>query len=622
MSDAPIAIPLPADDLLPPLPDGVSKWTGIALPSAPAELTGVLQSITDIGNATVALLNIVKTLLDVLANITIDLDPAKAILAASIAALEAGLKTLLEESGVYVLYVPVKRKIIVPPAVRQALDIVGLTEGVPYKSMDANLLLIQARLVSQSSEALALLNGAPGGGNAGFFQTVVEATYDTLDSNRPRFGNTDYVAGLHVVAGASDYVQLISLLTALDGLLVPPGSDGLRKAGFPVPQNLKVQPVMSLDGKPAALLNWDGQVTYVEAPTLDSSCVITHVAIIRSRNPSVLGTTAPEKLFGTNKLTKGQASPSDPDTVVVDILDYADATNPTPNTYSDYSGGLEAGVTYYYHVTYRLKVGTLDAVLSGGVASDIGFYKLSNVAVATATTRSQRSSRGAPPDWIRTPSVVEMLPLVGDLATLLVSTLKQFKSGTTGQADNFKTYVKFLQGEIDRFAAVLAVFSGLISKLSALSAQTPNVGIYGRAYAGKGGVDFMLADLGASLSPSNDDTGRPPFDRGDEFVTGVTILIGGPSEAGVIAVAGLINTLFGLSGGGAASPLAQALAAIDVAITQAEQLVLGSDLTVNTPATVTSALTTPDVAIGEDDAGSCAPDLTPDPVFGDDFGAL
>lgn len=618
MSDAPI--PIPEDDLLPPLPDSLSKWVGIGLPTPPAELTGVLQTITDIGNATVAILNIVKTLLDVLASITIDLDPAKAILAAAITAIEEGLKTLLEESGVYVLYVPVRRKIIVPPTIRQALDIVGLTDGVPHKSVDADALVIQARLVAQSSEALALLNGAADGGNAGFFRTVVEATYDVKDSNRPQFGTTDYVAGLHIVAGAPDYLQLLSLLTALDGLLLPPMNDGLRKAGLPVPQNLKVQPVMSLDGNPAALLNWDAQVAYAEIPSLDSSCIVTHVAIIRSKSPGVMGIAAPEKLFGTNKLTKGMVSPSDPDTVVVDILDYADLDNPTPNTYNDYSGGLEKGVTYYYHATYRLKVGTLDAVLSGGSTTDVGFYKLSNVAIATATSRSQRSSQGAPPDWIRTPSVVELLPLVGDLATLLVGTLKQFKSGTTGQADNFKTYVKFLQGEIDRFADTLAIFAGLVSKLTALSTQTSTVGIYGRAYSGKGGVDFMLADLGASLSASNEDANRPPFDQGDEFVTGATFLIGGPSEAGVVAVATMISSLFGLSGGGGASPLATALAAIDVAVTQAEQVQLGSDLTTATTSTTTAALTTPDVPLSEDDPGSCSPDTTPAPVFGDDFG--
>jgi hypothetical protein len=618
VSDAPFTIP--EDDLLPPLPESLSKWTNVALPIPPPELTGVLQTITDIGNATVAILNIIKTLLDTLANITIDLDPAKAILAAAIAAIEEGIKTLIEESGIYVLYVPVRRKIIVPPTVRQALDIVGLTDGIPYKSMDANLLVVQVRLVSQSAEALALLTSSNGGGgNAGFFQTVVEATYDEKDSNRPQFGNTDYVAGLHIVAGAPDYLQLLSLLTALDGLLVPPASTGLRASGLPVPQNLKVQPVMSLDGKPAALLNWDARTAYVEEATLDTSCLITHVAIIRSKSAGVLGINAPEKLFGTNKLTKGMVSPSDPDTVVVDILDYADVTNPTPNTYNDYSGGLEAGTVYYYHASYRLKVGTLDAVFSGGSTTDIGYYKLSNVAIATATTRPQRSSRGAPPDWIRTPSVVEMLPLVGDLAKLLLGTLNQFKASTTGQADNFKTYVAFLQTEMDRFAKILGAFAGLVSKLTQLSTASSAVGVYGRAYAGKGGVDFMLADLGASLSPSNDDPGRPPFDKGTEFVTGTTILIGGPSEAGVTAVATMINSLFGLSSGGATSPLAQALAAIDVAITDAEQVQLGADLTAGTASTTTAALTG-DVPLSDDDPGSCGPDETPAPVFGDDLG--
>ena len=87
MSDAPTA----DQDLLPPLPEGLTQWTGIGLPALPDGLTDVLQAITDIGNAVVAVLNLIKSVLDILAKITIDLDPAKAILAAAIAAIEAGL---------------------------------------------------------------------------------------------------------------------------------------------------------------------------------------------------------------------------------------------------------------------------------------------------------------------------------------------------------------------------------------------------------------------------------------------------------------------------------------------------------------------------------------------------
>lgn len=620
MSDAPI--PIPEDDLLPPLPDTATKWAGFGLPTPPDALTDVVQSVADIGNAAVAVLNLIKSVLDVLANITIDLDPAKAVLAAAIAAIEEGLKTLIEDSGVYILLVPVRRKIIVPPAMSDALNAVGLSEGIPKKTVDRDLLVVQASLAAQSADAAALFNDPANGGNVGFFRTVVEATYDVKDPNRPQFGHNTYVAGFHLVAGAPDYLELLSLMAALDGLLLPAGSssNSLRKAGLPVPQNLKVQPVVSLDGKPASLLNWDPQVAYAEIPSLASSCVITHVAIIRSRSPVVLTASTPETLFGTNKLVKGLASPSDPDTVVVDVLDYADPTNPTPNTYDDYNGALEKGVTYYYHACYRLKVGTLDAVLSGGTVADQGFYKLSNIAVATATTRAGRSSQGAPPDWLRSPSLVSMFPVLGDLTTLLVGTLQQFKSSTTGQADNFKTYVKFLQGEIDQFSRIVGTMSGLVAKMTAISTQKSTVGLYARAYSGSGGVDFMLADLGASLAPGSDDPLRPPFDKGDEFVMGATFLIGGPSEGGVVAVAQMVNSLFGLGGAGAQSPLAQAVAAIDIALTTAETVTLGTDLTTATSALTTAPNTNPPLTDDGTDPGSCGPDTTPAPVFGDDFG--
>jgi hypothetical protein len=620
VSDAPI--PFPEEDLLPPLPDKLTQWKSLELPDAPVELTDPIAKLAEIGKNTVAILTAIRAVLNLLAQTSIELDPVKLLLSASILAIEEGLNTLLEDAGLYALFVPVQRKVIVAPRIQEALALTGLSAGIPPRVRDVATLLVQARLASQNRDVVAFLNNGATGGNVGFYRTVVEATYDDADPNRPTFGVNDYVAGVYVVAGAPDYLQLLSLVAALDGLFVPPMSDGLSKPGLPVPQDLRVQPVQSLQGTPGAYLQWRPQVAFIRVPTLDVSCLITHVAIIRSRSPKSLNAVSPEALFGTNQLTVGLASPSDPDTVVLDVLDYADIKRPMPNTYSDFSGELENGGVYYYHACYRIKVGSFSDVASGATFPDRGFYKLSGVGVVTATNRAVRSGRGARPDWVRTPSVVSLMPLLGELTTLLLGTLKNYKASATGIGDNFRTYVKFLQDQIDRFATALLSLSGLVSKFTSITTQSIDVGAYARAFAGKGGVDFMLADLGTSLLPGNTDPQRPPFDRGDEFVTGTVVLVGGPSEERVRVVATMINTLFGVSGSGMGpSPLQAALTAIDAVLAQEEEAVFGVDFT--TPGTVTSAVTAsdnPPLVNDGTDPGNCGPDPVPPPVFGDDFG--
>lgn len=607
MSDAP-------DGSLPALA-GLTAWQGLALPKAPTEVTSAIDGIAQLGNATVGVLGVVSGILDTLATLTIETDPAKAVLDAAIRVIEEGLSTLLNDSGVYVLFVPVRRKVIVSPLIQDAISLTGLTP--PAQDANLDLLVMQARLADNNPAVGAFFRNPADGGNAGFFRTVYESILDGADPNRPLFKQTDYVAGIHVLAGAADYVNLLSFLTAIDSLMLPPGqaNNSLTSPGLPVPQNLKAMSVRLSDGSLGGRLSWDPQVSVVTVPSLNTACLITHIAIIRSTDPSVLSSATPEALFGTKDLTKGMTSPSHPETQVLDILDYA---VPLPPTTFDDNAGVEDAKTYYYFACYRFKMGKLDELTSGATYPDQKFYHLSNVAVTTIQQKSVRSGKGVPPDWIRTPSVIDLLPVAGDLLNLLIATLNQFRAGVSGNAAVLKKYVEFLQGEIARLQALIASLTGVVQRLTDLATQAIDVGIYGRTFVGQGGTDYMLADLAASLSDTNADALRPPFDRGDEFVSGVTILVGGPSEAGVLGVKTMLETLFGVGGSGDASPLQQAIASIDAALTTQEAASFGDDLAVGTPLTTTQSLTG-DVPLSANDPGSCPPDETPDPVFGDNF---
>ena len=613
MSDQPTAV----DALV-----ATTEWQGIGLPKLPPELTAALDGISALGSTATAALQVLADLLDVIANLSISTDVVKEILRAAIRAIEDGLSALLNDTGAYVLYVPVRRQIVVSPLIQEALSITGID---PPKNKTYDAKVLEAKLTANNPRVAEFFKRPADGGNAGFVRTVAESITDQKDPNRPMFGPSSYVGGIHVLAGASDYVNLLSLLTALDGFLVPPGSKGLSVAGFPVPQNLKGQSVRLLTGELGARLSWDAQIRTVLIPPLASGCVITQVAIIRSKDPKVISATSPEGLFGTRDLTVGKKT-SDGKTEVISILETAQQIGnelfslPTvPVTYDDNTGTLEAGTPYYYFASFNLKVGPLEDVANAESYPQYGFYRLSNVCTVTPQVRSTRSGKGTPPDWIRTPSIVDMIPAAGDLLTLLIATLRQFEASLSANTDAIKQYIAFLQNEIARLKTLLEQISGIINRLTSILSQTPSVGIYGRTFGGKGGVDFMLSDLAFSLSPQNTDPGRPPFDRGDEFVTGAVVLVGGPSEDGIAAVIAMIEALFGLGASAASSPLTDAIASIDAVVTAQETASFSADFSVGAaPATEQSL--TGDVPLSDSDPGSCAADTTPTPTFGDDLG--
>jgi hypothetical protein len=611
-----------------------TPWASIALPALPTGVSTAIEGVAALGNTTVAALNIVSTFLDVIANLTIETDPVKAALSLTITAIQEGLDALLEDAGVFVLFVPVTRKVIVSPLMQDALAAVGMSAPPPMRA-DLDILGLQARLVGTSPATIAALQSGSSGGNTGFLRVVADSVMDSGDPNRPQLGTTDYVAGIHFVAGASDYVQLLSLLTALDGIMLPDQANtSLAVAGLPVPQNLRVTP-----GLKSAYLSWDAQAAYFDDPSLDMSGLITHVAVIRSTNPTVLTSATPLSLFGTTQLTEGQTAIGDADTKVVKVIPYTKVL--VPNTYED--TGLTTGTTYYYFTAYRFKIGTLLAASTQKSLTDQGYYKFSNVATCSATTKPTRSGRGTPPDWIRTPSALDLIPAARDLLTLLNAQLAQFQASTGGNATLLKKYVTYLQAEIAKLSATISTLTGLVQRLAALSSQTPTAGLYARVFSGKGGTDYMIGDLGNSLASSNPDPNRPPFDRGDEFVAGVVVLAGGPSEDAVLKVKTMLGVLFGAAQSTLTTPLQQALAGIDVALGDLEALAGGTTAPIVTPGFNDDFSTTPelgagtsgtgaltdgstltpgasDVSLSDDDPGSCAADTTPAPTFGEDFG--
>jgi hypothetical protein len=573
-------------------------WTAFELPKLPDAMSVASDGLKDISEAVRALMGILKTSVEILAALDVSgVTPAQLVVKAAVEAIQTSIKSLLEDAGVYVLFVPVRRKVVLSPAVEAALAAVGIP-SLPQGEVSPSLTKIDPSLGVASAD----------GGNAGFLRTVVESLDDVGDASRPRFSPTDAVAGFYVVAGASDYSKLLSFASTINALFSTRRSgSSLDVPDLPVPQNLRVKAVPDAKGV-TALLEWDGQLPIVKVPTLGDSVVqVTQVCVIRSKSPSILSRFTVQDIFGTGKLSTGKkVGIDDYEIEVLSVFDYQGVG--LRNSYYD-TTELTKGTPYYYTIGYNLKVGTSEEIAQG-TADEVGFRRLSNAVKMYFTGQAQKSGAGTAPDWIRTPSVVDLLPDLAGVIRQLLAFLEQMGGTVTGYGDMLKGYAKFLEGEIKAFQAVVAEVTLVIDKLVALTGSA-TTGAYFKPFAGVGGTDFLVKDLAQSLF--GNDPARPSFDAGDEFVMGMVVLAGAPSPAALAPVQAALDVLFG-SSGSALSPITEAVKIIGTAVAVAEQQFSDSRFP---PPPVGQPL------VGADDDGkrdlNCPAPVESNPVLGDDF---
>lgn len=590
-------------------------WTAFELPKLPDGLSAASNGLNTISGAVGTLMGMLKTAVEILAALDVSgLNPAQLIIKAAVEAIQQAIKSLLEDSGVYVLLVPVRRQVVISPLVESALAAVGLP-GLPPGQISPTVAKMTAVDAGTALSSFLFNSSSADGGNAGFLRTVVESIDDPGDAGRPQFGENDAVAGFYILAGAADFSKLLGLTSTLNALFATKRSgSSLDVPDLPVPQNLRVKAVPGPDGKVTALLEWDTQLPLVKVPTLGDTVVqVTEFCVIRSKTPSLLSRFTVQEVFGSGNLSVGKKIGVGDDEIEVIAVEEYVGTGLRSNYYD--TSELEAGKPYYYTVGYNMSVGSAIDIAQGS-AQDVGFRRLSNAAKLYYTGRAERSGAGTAPDWIRTPSVVDLLPDVSGLIRQLLAFLEQMGGTTSGFGDMLRGYAKFLEQEIENFQGLVDAVAGQIDKLTALTSVPTDVGVYFKPFGGVGGVEYMIRDLASALSDSTDD-GRPPFDSGDEFVTGIVVLAGAPTEAGLVGVKTMIDTLFG-GASADASPLATAVSVISTAVVEAEQQVFTDAFTPGgTPAADSAPL------VGADDDGekdlNCPLPVTSNPTLGDDF---
>lgn len=539
------------------------------------------------------------------------LSPAQLALQQTVQLLAQNLELLRTDAGLYVLPVPVKKRVVIPPLVQATLETLGLP-GLPAFTVENPLVQLQAQVEAQDAGAAGYLARAAiaTAGNAGFLRQVAESFVDAGDAQRPQLLETDYVWGVCLMAGASDLTDILPALQVL-GTLASGGTvfNPLLPAPLPVPTGLRARLVQTAEGW-RHQLEWEPQPVLHSTPALNLQTRITQVALVRSREVTSITAATPLEVFGTTQLTSGLTQGG---YEVVAVEDYG-VLGPTRCRVVPPPGEAPC----YYRLCYGVRAGSPADVLRGE-GKDLGFgafggHAKVETSAASALLPAATSTR---PDWVRTPSVQSLCRPAGDFLQDMEGYVRRYDTQADAFVDMLRTHTSFLGQQVQRGAQVLASINARLSVLQALQAVALNAGVHQVRFRGRGGVTRVLTELSHALSPSNRDVKRPPYD-GDEFTAGILILAAGPSEAVIEPTRRLYELFFGGDDGrpGTHEVLAPLLEEAPVTPPAAPEDSL-SGSTVPTLADFPGGRVP--VATGEASTANC-PQVLPDgPTLGDDM---
>jgi hypothetical protein len=136
-----------------------------------------------------------------------------------------------------------------------------------------------------------------------------------------------------------------------------------------------------------------------------------------------------------------------------------------------------------------------------------------------------------------------MVPAVDRLLDRVTEAAKSVASGAAQTVSLSNAAVTALDQEINRLGAVVDEVTLTLRQLESVF-SVPSAGVHVTLRTGQGNTASFLADLAQALTDSND-ADRPPFDVGDEYVTGAVLLLTGPSPDAFARAWALLSSLLG-----------------------------------------------------------------------------
>lgn len=565
-----------------------NKWHSLKpsqlLPAGVTDLADVFSTLT-------------STLTTVLETSQATLEAARATsTAASSDALEQTLQTLLSELKAFIdglasnttahsIFIPIQKQPF-GLGVEPAEEIIPAEDRTP--SYDS---VAEANGIDEDSDHPEFLvnfinNAATAvGGNRGVWKQLQLSLRDIGDESRPEFPDNYAVAGTAILFGAENVRGVMKQAQLFQSMLKHHPRADLTSKVQPVPENIRTRVVPDpLSGEIGIIVEWD-PVTPLQNPSLFSNeaLLIDEIFVIRSTDPSF------REKFTWSEVFSSQPKPGDTLQVEVNARVIARLRNDGfIRKYID-RVALEKDVTYYYALACSY---TLD-----DERQPIG--DISKVSRVNYTGRPVASRRSEAPDWLSTPSLVDLFPALQSYlnkATLAIEGLTQRTLSAGGPAGALDQALTQLESEVSRIESINQELTEITSRLRQHLSEDPG-GIYTtQIVVDDGGIETWVATLARVLSDP-DDTSRPPFD-GSELVGGVFILAGAPTPAGLTGFKTLLDLFLGAPSD---NPLLTALSSVETVVAETEASTFDAALrpvpteTVAAPAIAPSVVFTSDM---------------------------
>lgn len=443
--------------------------------------------------------------------------PAEAAIRTALSEVDRFIQELVSGTQAHMIVIPLRKRVFVAPrkgAIEAIEDFVDPDE-------DAMTLIQQAK---------SAVSGPPM-----FFRTLAESVGDAGDAARPQFPATYATAGVCLLAGAetlSDLNVPVRLFTSLFGgnVRLPPASNVL-----PVVQNVRVIPIASRGGV-GVVIRWDPLSAVRTVPLyIDDAILAKEIFVIRVEGAANARGTAWDDLFPG--VTPGGDPTAKPSNSVAKVV----ARIPNHGfvvSYTETEDLLDPEKTYFYTTSVRYEV--------NGDIQPMG--PLSNFVRVTRSQPAPTSSRGVPPDWIATGSLIQLIPPLNEVVGRLRLGMSRVGSRTVSNAGPLQMVqqtVRQLERTIQQWEDTNRELSTLSDRLQSITASgNATTGIYATVISKtSGGVPAWLAELSRRLSDDTDDS-RPELSD-QASVIGVVILAGAPRLPDLSAFLALLNLLFG-----------------------------------------------------------------------------
>jgi len=539
-------------------------WLPFSLP-IPTEISSISSQISSGLSAVKNALEVVKIQAQLLRTLAHQSDDATVVAANAaiqgvVSALNDALDALLDDSGIYLLPIPLPKKGLV----RLLASTDNPSEpGSNYLAFPANNVLAglpasQATQLRQSSLWEKIFNPEELyiGGNAYFVKTLAESLFDPLDNNRPKFTRSDSWAYTVLIAGASDLTGILDTATFFDrlfGLGQHANSIGTtRHITNIIPRNVTVT---HSSRETAAVIEWDPIIPRVTLESFDNSVLIAEkYAIIRSTDFRSKSALRVSDLFDKD-LKEGDEGLFGAE--VVHVGDYDGVTSRWLDT------GVKPNKTYFYHVAFKCRLQpSFDLNLSrpdvqaqlqreledeskGEIDLRLRWDKLSagiEFQIPDHPEAANPHRMGKAPDWLRTPSLARFIPPLNRFVDVIQEQLKTLAKSSETLTQRDQQYLNFLDNEIKRYSDLISTIQHHLNTLSNIF-SAPKAGIYITVNSGKGNVSNLLADVSNQFS-NYSDLGRPPFDNGSEYVCGMVVLAVAPDPTQVEKALNAMLALF------------------------------------------------------------------------------